>query len=1146
MGSSLKSRGGTALLFLSLLLHCGWAYNGVYTEVQSGPLYRVMDSTLYLSCTVGGFKDVNATKEFQFRMFRPEKPSSEINIISTRDELFTYAMYSRRVMKKEITLEHVTPNSVLFTIRKLQKDDEGDYECSVVNSEVDYLGDYSAKTTVRVIDNSLSISSPVSSSLSHYQGDSLSITCQASSNTVQHTHLSFAWYHYESDPASAKPIISLDRDFTLNAGKGFEARYQAGLIGLDKMGEATYKLKMDLLELSDQGKIYCEAQEWIQDPDRSWYSISQKEAEASMLNVRAKEVAPDKSSLAARISVQETTLQEGQELSVTCSVDAHNLVEKFFSVAWLRENVELARMGPTGVLSVGPQYSSREKQGELRAARTGDRDYHLVLQPVRTQDGGQYVCRAWPQDRATDGSFTQGAAQDSPSQLVTISATESGLSVEMEQSLVKVDEGKKLQLTCKVQGIKGQLSVIWQRKTSSTSVSAVTDVVSVNQGGVMEMGGEFTERNVKATRPAADTFTLEMDEVTPSDSGVYQCDVSEWTIKSKTDIQKTSSQSQTASVTVTPLESFVTVKLWSRTTQVTVGQNVALMCSLKGSDLPMTVTWSLQRENTSSLDNILTWYANGDISWSGEHRRYQLERKSGQNGVHHSLLINGVSLREAGRYQCEPSVFLENRHKRLQSPGLLAVMVKNPVSTLYLTPTPALTTNINTDVGLKCSVNDPISSSSYFAVTWLVQQQGGNRTVVSADRDGGVTFGPRVEPSLEQRITMRRGKGPSFELNIRQARVSDSGLYLCRVVEWLQDPRGEWFALPPVQTKTELIIIEPPNDLGLSKNELHLSTREGEEVELECSLISGAANPSLFYTIAWLYTGSDPAVVKAPLVKLDHTGLLRYPENQDLRGLQARLRLSRPTHSSFRLGIQRAHDGDSGTYECQVEQYQLDHQGDWQLKASDGSGPIMLSVNVTEHNLSIANEDMELNLTRPQEVTIPCLITAGSSRESQFQVSWFWQKEAESERHTLFVAYRNSTLQNRFGKSDRLRFTHPNPHSFNLTIIEPVPADGGLYSCEVEEWVPSVSQGWRKVAVEMSGYSTLIVNTEGVAKAVSELGCTSGVWLGIVACIAICLLLVVVVLAFKLHRGHVPGTKKQKKSLWEEGHALNLKPSTEE
>lgn len=63
----------------------------------------------------------------------------------------------------------------------------------------------------------------------------------------------------------------------------------------------------------------------------------------------------------------------------------------------------------------------------------------------------------------------------------------------------------------------------------------------------METAAEFMSRKIKATRPATDTFTLELDEVTPSDSGDYQCAVSEWKINSKTN-----SQSQTATVTVAP------------------------------------------------------------------------------------------------------------------------------------------------------------------------------------------------------------------------------------------------------------------------------------------------------------------------------------------------------------------------------------------------------------------------------------------------------------------------------------------------------------------------------------------------------------------------------------------------------------------
>ena len=122
--------------------------------------------------------------------------------------------------------------------------------------------------------------------------------------------------------------------------------------------------------------------------------------------------------------------------------------------------------------------------------------------------------------------------------------TESGLSVEMN-NIMGVNEGYGLMLTCKVHGVKGQLSVTWQRK--STSAAIFTKVISLSQEGVVEKAEEFRSRKVKATRSVAGTFNLELDEVRPSDAGVYECAVSEWESNSKTN-----SQSQMATVTVAP------------------------------------------------------------------------------------------------------------------------------------------------------------------------------------------------------------------------------------------------------------------------------------------------------------------------------------------------------------------------------------------------------------------------------------------------------------------------------------------------------------------------------------------------------------------------------------------------------------------
>lgn len=56
---------------------------------------------------------------------------------------------------------------------------------------------------------------------------------------------------------------------------------------------------------------------------------------------------------------------------------------------------------------------------------------------------------------------------------------------------------------------------------------------------------------------------------------------------------------------------------------------------------------------------------------------------------------------------------------------------------------------------------------------------------------------------------MQQTKDLHFELTIRDSQISDQGFYVCEVVEWLQDPRGEWYNLPSVSGTTQLTLIEP-------------------------------------------------------------------------------------------------------------------------------------------------------------------------------------------------------------------------------------------------------------------------------------------------------------------------------------------------
>uniref|UniRef100_A0A3B3VD91 Immunoglobulin superfamily member 2-like n=1 Tax=Poecilia latipinna TaxID=48699 RepID=A0A3B3VD91_9TELE len=842
----------------------------VNTEIQAGPLYRVVGSLLSISCNASGFSNPNSKKDFEIRMKDPAKPFQEINVMSTRESDFSYARFSSRIRKNEISIKHVDSNSIIFEIQYLQKEDDGEYECTVVNPEYTYNGVYSAKTVVKVIDNSLSVTSTdPPTSLSYNEGEALSLTCQASTNTIQHVHLAFAWYLHKEGAQDAKPIISLDRDFTLAPGEDFERRYRDEAIRLDKLDEATYRLNIAELEQSDQGQIYCQAQEWIQDPDRSWYKISQKDAEKIPLTVKK----------FMAISAQ-NPVQEGQELLLSCGINAQNLAKRFFSVAWLWNGTELAKIGPTGILTVRQEYIDRERNGELKATRTGNNNYQLRIKPVKTTDKGSYSCRAWPEERGEDGNFNQGADQDSH-----------GLSVKMDNVMQPPAPGEKLKLICEADGVKGQLSVTWDRKASLSTSSLFANVISLNENGVTDKAGAFASREVRVTRPTTNKFVFELADVTELDSGTYKCTVSETQPNGR--IQ---SQTTNVNVNVKSIESAVKMALRNREPTVTVGNDVQLMCKVSGPRVPMTLTWSKETED-SNLNTIVVLYSNGSISWSGDQYRYQVQVDNQGNTVMHNLKILRASHREAGKYQCMVSVFQHNVYKKLPPSNLVNVQVQNPASKLAISSNHIIVQRINTDIQIDCKVTSRTSEFSLYAVTWELQQDAGSRTILTSDLNGIITFGKQIKESDMKRISMKHTEGPTFELTIQQVRILDKGIYMCKVEEYQQDPWGEWYLLSEKNSTTTVNVIEP-----------------GTEDK----------------TIFTVYRNSTlKASNKNAVVRYDH-----------------------PSPRQFDLTVLKSNAEDSGMYFCEVEEW-IHAPGDgWQKHAVEKSGNLNVTV-AAEGKLSL-------------------------------------------------------------------------------------------------------------------------------------------------------------------------------------------------
>uniref|UniRef100_A0A8C2SSH0 Ig-like domain-containing protein n=1 Tax=Coturnix japonica TaxID=93934 RepID=A0A8C2SSH0_COTJA len=131
-----------------------------------------------------------------------------------------------------------------------------------------------------VITDTLSISM-APQELTHAEGDAIELTCEVSRSTAQHTHLSVGWYRLRGEHRAE--ILTLSKDFVVMPGPAYAQRFLAGSVRLDKIGSTSYKLSIVAVEPSDQGQLYCEAAEWIEDPDGTWKDISRKQSERTSL-----------------------------------------------------------------------------------------------------------------------------------------------------------------------------------------------------------------------------------------------------------------------------------------------------------------------------------------------------------------------------------------------------------------------------------------------------------------------------------------------------------------------------------------------------------------------------------------------------------------------------------------------------------------------------------------------------------------------------------------------------------------------------------------------------------------------------------------------------------------------------------------------
>lgn len=133
------------------------------------------------------------------------------------------------------------------------------------------------------------------------EGAELKLTCSAVVQSQQHTHLSIMFGKRGGDGSGSgaggevstvREIVAIDRVLgVIPGGSGsYRKRYDDGEITLEKRndegGRDLYVMRMSAVEPEDTGSYFCEASQWIQDPDGKWQKIAQRTLDIGNLTVQ--------------------------------------------------------------------------------------------------------------------------------------------------------------------------------------------------------------------------------------------------------------------------------------------------------------------------------------------------------------------------------------------------------------------------------------------------------------------------------------------------------------------------------------------------------------------------------------------------------------------------------------------------------------------------------------------------------------------------------------------------------------------------------------------------------------------------------------------------------------------------------------------
>ncbi|XP_062983672.1 immunoglobulin superfamily member 2 [Elgaria multicarinata webbii] len=908
-------------------------------SIQKGRLYRARGYHITIWCNVSGYQGPQE-QNFQWSIRLPSVPGTLLQVVSTSEASFSYAVYSQRVRSGEIYIERIQGDSVLLHITDLKDQDAGEYECHTPNTDDAYLGAYSAKMNLSVIPDALSATMKTQA-LFRDQGESLELLCEVTTATAEHTHLSVAWFLIQGGDRQTQKILSLSREFVLLPGSSFAQRFSSGDIRLDKIGEKAYKLSIANLQPSDQGEVYCEAVEWIQDPDETWKDIARKQTSRTSLTIRNMD-----KNVYVNISVAESSLLEGEALQITCSIQAQNTRHRRFQVVWQHHGKAVASIDQYGALSFPSDNEARFSVGNLLVKKQSNDEYIFRISRVELKDKGTHRCQVSEMEKTPTGSFAITEQRSSPGIDINVKPRESHLQLFVWVKEETIMEGEALAFSCKGSVAENLLSVNWWHIQKDGSPPLL--IAGMDQDGRIKIGPSYVERSAQGelqlekVDSAAFTLTI-YNTLATNDTGLYRCELTEWSKG------RSWEHTQEISTKVQPLGLNLKAVLSSRIPNVKLHEDFELFCKVSANNItakvPISITWYFQPSSgLGGSQQVVKVTAGGAIVWNSAHLHFQKKTKIAKSSFSSQLLIHSATWQDAGLYRCKAEVWRNSgRARDLEAPAVVsnpvAIMVTKPESRLGVnTDAKTLEISSNENAAVDCKIMSLTNANSQLEVSWYflpsLPMDASPRLIIRNNYSNVVEYGEAFSsPHQKSRFHSEKVSNHLYQLLILSADYDVQGKYYCTVDESIWSIDGSWNKLGKMESGNTTVRFKISENKPRVEGTNHsMTATEKEDVTLKC-ILQSPVQPTSHFSISWFKVSGHSKT--ETLVTIKNNGVIEYGSGKAAR----RLRPHGLSVGDFRLTLQNVEMVDAGLFYCQVDEWQdIDCSGAQVQHASSQSG----------------------------------------------------------------------------------------------------------------------------------------------------------------------------------------------------------------